>query len=137
VVGRKLAGSDAPVFGYRFDYGAPMPGDTAFPGRVMAQHGLELPFVFDIAHRTPLAGTDPLRVAVAQEMSRRWAAFAATGVPGEGWPAYDLRRRTTLVFDRRTAVVDDPDRAERELLASATAVPENPRRLRERDRHPV
>jgi para-nitrobenzyl esterase len=137
VVGRKLAGSDAPVFGYRFDYGAPMPGDTAFPGRVMAQHGLELPFVFDIAHRTPLAGTDPLRVALAQEMSRRWAAFAATGVPGEGWPAYDLRRRTTLVFDRRTAVVDDPDRAERELLASATAVPENPRRLRERDRHPV
>lgn len=137
VVERKLAQSDAPVFSYRFDYAAPMPDDSAFPGRAMSPHGLELPFVFDIAHRTPFAGSDPLRVSLAHEMSSRWAAFAATGAPGEGWPAYDLRRRTTLVFDRHTAVVDDPDLAERELLASAAAVPETPRRLRERDRHPV
>jgi para-nitrobenzyl esterase len=137
VVGRKLAGSDAPVFSYRFDYTAPMPADTAFAGRPMSPHGLELPFVFDNAHRTPFAGLDPQRIALAQEMSSRWAAFAATGVPGAGWPAYDPQRRATLVFDRRTAVVDDPDRPERELLASAAVVPETTRRLRERDRHPV
>ena len=137
VVRRKLAASAAPVYVYRFDYAAPMPADTAFAGKPMSPHGLELPFVFDVAHRTPLAGCDPLRVGLAHEMSARWAAFAATGVPGGGWPEYDLERRPTMVFDRRTTVVDDPDRTERELLAAATAVPDTTWRARERDRHPV
>jgi para-nitrobenzyl esterase len=52
-------------------------------------------------------------------MAAAWVAFARTGNPNDPaippWPAYDLKRRATMVFDTRTRVEDDPRRAFREL----------------------
>ena len=100
---RKLAGGDGDVFLYDFAYEAPMPADTFFAGRRMASHGLELPFVFDIADRCALAGERSDRIELAGRMSRAWAAFARHGSPtGPGlpdWPPYDPQRRTTMIFD--------------------------------------
>jgi carboxylesterase type B len=44
-------------------------------------------------------------------MHGAWSAFAKTGDPG--WPAYDVDRRPTMVFDVESSVVDDPLGAER------------------------
>ena len=45
-------------------------------------------------------------------MSDAWIAFARTGNPKRtalpDWPAYDLARRATMVFDATSRVVDDP-----------------------------
>ena len=95
----------APVFHYRFDFAS-----TAFGGALGAAHALEIPFVWNtldlpvsalllgdaIAHARPLA----------DRMHAAWAAFARTGDPG--WPRFGAAR-TTMVFDRESAIADDPD----------------------------
>ena len=40
--------------------------------------------------------------------------FARTGSPG--WPAYDLTKRQTMIFDTTSRVDNDPRRWERELF---------------------
>lgn len=110
---RKLAGGDAPVYVYVFAYRATMP-DTIFAGRSMSYHGLELPFVFDIADRIPETGDDPERLALASFMSACWASFARSGNPG--WPAWTPHDRSTMVFDTASAVERDPYAEERPLF---------------------
>ena len=121
VAERKLAGGDAPVFMYLFAYEVPMPPGTAFPGKLMAAHGFELPFVFDIADRIELAGDRPDRIALATLMSRYWMNFAREGTPNAPnaphWPAYEVERRQNMVFDSRSKVENDPYADERILLA--------------------
>jgi para-nitrobenzyl esterase len=51
-------------------------------------------------------------------MSEAWLAFARSGDPSHDgigdWPAYELDRRPTMVFDRESsAVQDDPWGADR------------------------
>ncbi len=120
VAERQAAGGTPAVFVYTFAYRVPMPSDTAFPGRPMAAHGFELPFVFDIADRVSLAGRDPARIALARTMSSAWVAFARDGVPGpiEGltWPSFDPQRRSAVIFDVPSRRVDDPFREERMLM---------------------
>jgi para-nitrobenzyl esterase len=45
--------------------------------------------------------------------------FAADGVPNTGalspWPAYNLQKRSTMVFDSRSRVLEDPDPELREV----------------------
>ena len=41
--------------------------------------------------------------------------FARTGNPG--WPAYDLAKRQTMIFDTESRVENDPRKWERELFA--------------------
>ena len=41
--------------------------------------------------------------------------FARTGDPG--WPAYDLAKRRTMIFDTASRVENDPRKWERELFA--------------------
>lgn len=121
VAERQLA-TGADVYMYEFNYDVPMPAETAFPGRLMAPHAVELPFVFDITDRTALAGPRPERLELASHMSARWAAFARTGSPvvsnnGPEWPAWNPERRAMLRFDVELNLEADPHRAERELLA--------------------
>jgi para-nitrobenzyl esterase len=89
-------------------------------GKLKSCHALELPFMWD-ALDTPglsmLTGDGPERQAIADEMHARWIAFGRTGDPG--WPAYDLDRRATQVFDVDSRVVDDPQGAERALWDGA------------------
>jgi len=64
-------------------------------------------------------GTIPDPTPAQQAMSDRvmdaFVRFARTGDPG--WPAYDLDRRRTMIFDTSSRVENDPRKWERELFA--------------------
>ena len=67
-------------------------------------------------------GAHPARHSTATRRLERltsaaWAAFARSGNPSTPelpWPAYDPKRRATMVFDTEPGTVDDPDGAIRE-----------------------
>jgi para-nitrobenzyl esterase len=105
---------------YRFDYCS-----AVMEGRVGACHAVDIPFVFDNVEQRGvqmlLGGVDDETRALARQASAAWARMATTGRPGgDGldWPAYDLDRRTTCVFDRRTTLVEDPEGAIRTFWSS-------------------
>ena len=64
-------------------------------------------------------GTMPDPTPAEQTMSDRvmdaFVRFARTGDPG--WPAYDLGKRQTMIFDTESRVESDPRQWERELFA--------------------
>jgi para-nitrobenzyl esterase len=119
---RRRALGKAPVYAYQFAWQPP----PNAPG-MMAHHGLELTFVFDITSRVPEpTGSSPQAPALAEKMRSAWAAFAHTGNPSNpklgAWPAYDAAR-TTMVFDNESKVVEDPHGGERHLWATVIGYP--------------
>jgi para-nitrobenzyl esterase len=100
-----------PTYMYLFTWASPV-----MDGKLKSCHALELPFMWD-ALDTPglaqLTGDGPERQGIADVMHADWITFGRTGDPG--WPAYDLDRRATQIFDVDSKVVDDPDGAERAL----------------------
>lgn len=104
----------APTRMYRFDHA---PAMLRLLG-IGATHGAEIAYVFGtlaIAKKDPSFDLGGLRAArrLSAEIRGRWSAFARSGEPdAEGavtWPLYDETSRSTLVFDSRGTVVDDPD----------------------------
>jgi para-nitrobenzyl esterase len=100
---------------YLFAWSSP-----AARGRLGACHGVELPFLFgtlDAPGMARFAGTGPDAEALSRTMMDAWAAFAHGQARfldrDRPWPTYDCQRRTTVVFDRITAVIDGPMEAER------------------------
>ncbi len=84
-------------------------------GAFGACHALEMPFVFgtlDAPTQDRFAGTGPDAERLSTNMMDAWLAFARTGNPShEGigaWPAYDDHARPTMVFDRASALAEDP-----------------------------
>jgi para-nitrobenzyl esterase len=109
-----LARAGRPAFVYQFDFASPVePVRGAF-------HALDIPFVFGTLAGSP-AGTGPESRAVSAAMQDRFVAFARSGTPNApglpAWPAYRLRDRATMVFDRRSRVVRDPRGWQRRLFA--------------------
>jgi para-nitrobenzyl esterase len=109
---RKLAGGEAPVFMYRFDFTTPV-----LDGKLGATHALDIPFCFDNLDKTRLHGDRPEAPALVEAMSEAWLAFARSGDPNHpglpAWPAYDTDRRPTMLLDVECRVADDPDAEER------------------------
>ncbi|SIT03192.1 carboxylesterase/lipase family protein [Alicyclobacillus vulcanalis] len=108
----------APVYLYRFDYR---------PSRLGAAHALEIPFVFGTYEHPSakaLVGERPAHALVSRAMHHAWVAFVHHGSPQAAdlpeWPAYDPKRRSTMIFDDAPRVEDDPDSAERELWSEMT-----------------
>lgn len=105
----------APSYMYRFDWASP-----AMNGALGAAHALELPFMWnklDIKASQLLIGGDVAGAQpLATAMHDTWAAFVKTGDPnGAGlpaWPVYDAKR-ATMLLDRTSRVVEDPDGAKR------------------------
>lgn len=106
---------------YQMDYGSP----TA-DGR--APHTIDIAFVFDNLKLSPgMIGATEADIAAAQPlatlMSTMLIRFAKTGDPnGAGmpkWPTYDLKARSTMLFDRVSKVQDDPRGEERRMVAEA------------------
>ena len=99
----------APTYLYRYDYA---PRTLRWSG-FGATHATELFAVFDI-YRTRfgslLTAAADRRAAlrVSNEVQRRWRSFSRTGVPGDGWPAYNLSDRAVMVFDRKCRIELDP-----------------------------
>jgi para-nitrobenzyl esterase len=115
---RKAALGKAPAYLYRFDWETPIDG-----GRLKSPHSLEIPFVFDNIKSSPgLSGGGPLAEALAAKMSEAWIAFARTGDPNTPksklpkWPAYDAKKRATMLFNNESKVAPDPAREERIVL---------------------
>lgn len=114
---RKSAARGAPVWMYRLDWETPVDG-----GKWKSPHALDIGFVFDnVARSVSMTGTGAEQDRLAALMSSAWIAFARTGDPNTPalprWPTYDATRRATMIFDVPPQVVNDPDRAERELLS--------------------
>ena len=112
----------APTYVFQFDWPTPIDG-----GKWGAHHGLDVPFIFDNAAITPqFVGTGAEQLALADMMSSAWIAFARSGNPNvkglPAWPAFDLTRRATMVFDRESRVVDDPRGRERRLFGQVPYV---------------
>jgi para-nitrobenzyl esterase len=112
---RKTAGGPAPVFMYSFAYET-----DVLDGKLKAPHALEIPFVFNEAHRSPFAGSRPERIELAEAMSSAWVAFAHSGDPNHDgllkWPSYLTDSRSTMVFDAPCRVDVDARRELREGL---------------------
>lgn len=111
----------APVWMYRFDWETPV-----FNGVLKATHALEIPFVWnnlDDANTINFTGDSPERQLLANQMHQAWINFAWNGDPNTTdlpeWPDYDLSNRSTLIFNRESAVENDPNRIERIMWEQA------------------
>jgi para-nitrobenzyl esterase len=104
----------APVFLYQMQWETPI-----MDGKLRSPHGLEVSLVFDnpdAPTTAPITGGGPRAQAMASVMSAAWAAFAHTGNPSTkdlAWPAYDLDKRTTMLFDEKSRAEPDPFRRTR------------------------
>jgi para-nitrobenzyl esterase len=117
---RKAAQGSAPAYLYRLEWETPIDG-----GRMRSPHALDIPLVFDNVAKSPgLIGTGAEEAQlVSNAMSAAWLAFARSGTPnGPGlasWPAFNAATRPTMIFNVVSRAVDDPLRAERQLLPQA------------------
>ena len=103
----KAAQGSAPVYLYRWDWAPP-----AFDGLFGAAHATDVAAAMSNVRDGILgAGVKSGRVLSAA-LSRSWVAFAATGNPNNAliphWPAFDAKRRATMIFDEAIRVEDDP-----------------------------
>lgn len=111
---RKAAQGKAPIWSYLWK--APSP---AYGGRYGAPHGVDVGLsLHDV--RGGLNGPSAENLALADQIASAWVAFASTGDPNNSrlpqWPAFDLSRRATMIFDRPTTHVEnDPRRQIREF----------------------
>lgn len=119
------AGGD--VFMYRCDWRTPCFGGMWSP------HSIELPFVMGHKHygsawdgkdtdaERAAADPDNARFKLGDRMLAAWANFARNGdpsLPDLAWPTYNKKTRSTMIFDRKTKVLDDPRSEFRTLVRS-------------------
>jgi len=111
---RKAAKGKAPVYMYSFNWQTPV-----FDGKLMAQHALDVPFVFDTLAATRITGHSPAAPPIAAAESATWAAFARSGTPDNNaiphWPSYTAADRATMTIDTEWRVQNDPQHEARLL----------------------
>ncbi|WP_053732439.1 carboxylesterase family protein [Nocardia sp. NRRL S-836] len=106
------AHSESATYAYEFAWRS-----HALDGELGATHAVELPFVFDLAHRpelngpNALLGPDRAPANLATRVHETWIRFARTGDPG--WEQYDTGRRATMHIDVEWIQIDDPRCQER------------------------
>jgi para-nitrobenzyl esterase len=103
----------APTYVYRFDLAPRLLRLTG----IDATHAAEMLPVFGevdgpLARVLTAAGGRAALRSVSVRMQQHWVHFARHGTPAPGWPAYDARKRRTLIIDEADRVEADP-RAER------------------------
>jgi len=106
----------AAVHMYRMDWRTPVRG-----GILMSPHAVDVGFVLDTVQANREAnGGGPDAQRMADQMSTVWLTFARSGNPQTrelpAWPAYEERRRTTLLFDLPSRIELDPDAADRRII---------------------
>ena len=103
---RKAALGQAATYMYVWDWATP-----AFDGKFGAVHGHDVEASFHLSRNAiGGSGTRGGRL-MSDRLAATWVAFAATGDPNNplipDWPAYDARRRATMVFNTDMQVIDD------------------------------
>lgn len=119
---RKAEQRAAPVYLYNFGYKSEVkvPG-TDYP--MGTPHAADIAFKFNnVDTPGPFSGSRPERLIASRNMAELWTTFARTGTPAAAgqpvWPAYVLTRRAMMRIDAACTVIDDRDRAEREMWTS-------------------
>jgi para-nitrobenzyl esterase len=111
---RRAALSRGPVWMYSFEWETPVLG-----GKLKAPHAMDVPFVFNTLDLTNATGGRADAQALADTMSRVWAAFARNGRPDHAsipaWPVYESANRATLLLDKVCRIENDPRGEERHL----------------------
>jgi para-nitrobenzyl esterase len=112
-----LPKGSAPTYSYQLDWWSPVDG-----GKWRAHHALDIPFLFDnVALANTSTGTSPDAYWMAEQISETYIAYAKTGNPNNKkipkWPAYDLEKRATMVFDKVSHIVNDPRSEPRKLFS--------------------
>ena len=115
---RKAAQGSGPAYMYMLTWETP-----AARGSLRCPHALEIPLVFDNVERArDFVGRQtatsrngwPTRCPRRGSPSPAPAIRTTAGLPD--WPAYDARRRATMVFDLESQLVDDPWSEVRQIL---------------------
>jgi para-nitrobenzyl esterase len=105
---RRLAQGKANSYVYHFEWNTPM-----LDGKLRAFHTAELPLAMRL-----VAYLDA--ETVSRQVSGAWASFARNGDPNHSgmpkWLAYSANERSTILFNRNTEVLNDPDKDERLAL---------------------
>ena len=109
----QAAAGGAKPYMYLFAWQSPVDG-----GKWHAPHSVEHAFVFDnVAVSESMVGRGAAQDRLAATVSSAWIRFARTGNPG--WAAYTTTKRSTMMFDDPSRVVDDPRGEQRRLFATA------------------
>ena len=124
---RKAAQGRAATYMYVWDWETP-----AFDGKFGAVHGHDVEASFHLSRNAiGGAGTRNGRL-MSDRLSATWVAFATTGDPNNSliphWPAYDARRRATMVFNTEMKVVDDYRGDFVRMIADAVPATPDPRK---------
>ncbi|WP_116090497.1 carboxylesterase/lipase family protein [Sphingomonas crusticola] len=111
------AKAGAPAFVYQVDFVSQQNPAHGTP------HGMDIPLSFGTidAPGSP-SGTGPAARAASGHVMGAYLAFTRSGDPNHPglphWPKYDLKTRSTMIFDVAARTVDDPRREERLLFAA-------------------
>ena len=120
----KVRQRGAPVYMYRYDYESNYP-IKGTDWTLRAGHATEIQSKFENPDIGGLMGTKPDRFQASRNFGEVWTSFARTGhphAPGVSkWPAYDLNTRATMLVDVTCTLVDDPNKAEREIVQELAA----------------
>lgn len=116
---RRAALGKGPVYLYYFAWATPVQG-----GQLKSPHNIEWPFAFDnVEICTKLTGGGPEAMALADEVSDAWIAFARTGNPNTPklphWPVFTGADRATMVINDSSKIVNDPLREKRIAMFNA------------------
>jgi para-nitrobenzyl esterase len=100
---------------YLFTWQNPLGG-----GKLGANHGLEVPFVFGILPDKNIGifpGKNEETLELSEKMMDAWIAFARSGNPNHEnipeLPPYDIKNRATILFDKEVTIEKDPCKNER------------------------
>jgi len=105
----KVEQKASPAYCCRFDWQSPV-----LDGRPMAQHGMDLAFVFDnTAKFENMTGDGAEARALAARMSQAWIQFARSGNPNHSgiprWKPFDPATKGTMLFDNECAFCEHLD----------------------------
>lgn len=95
--------------------------ETAETGRgSMSPHTLDIPFIFDNVREHPFTAGSEAAIALADKVSDTIIEFARTGDPNTGklpqWLPYNVETRATMIWNDESQVLNDPIRAQREIM---------------------
>jgi para-nitrobenzyl esterase len=118
VQAERKAAQGAPSYLYWFTWKTPV-----LDGRPRSIHGCDLPFCFDNTDRNEnLTGGGPGPRQLGAIISDAWIHFARFGNPQHTalphWPVFSKESCPTMIFDTECKSQNNPDRAERQVLAN-------------------